>query len=164
MTSQLIGSGLSDHPSSPVRTKVECCKSHDLFGCQIKDCSATRIPSLSITGRHPRPTGSLMGVGGYPSAEVQSVYSTAPVDWAIILVEQNVSAIHVNKGDLLLVDLCVVSSLYYHFFVIRAEQDYIDWTHDSSRPRKYLVKLQPKVRSLYPLKHSLEDWDKSSMI
>ena len=24
-----------------------------------------------------------MGVGSYPSAEVQSVYSTAPADWAI---------------------------------------------------------------------------------
>ena len=31
--------------------------SHDLFGCQIKDCSAT----LNIMGRYPRPTGSLIG-------------------------------------------------------------------------------------------------------
>ena len=66
MTSQMIGSGLSDSPYSPVRAKVKCCKSHDHFGCQIKDCSATRIPSLSITGRHPWPTGSLMGGGGLP--------------------------------------------------------------------------------------------------
>ena len=61
MTSRLIGSGLSNRPSSPVRAKVKCCKSHDLFGCQIKDCSAIRIPSLSITGRHPWPTGSFIG-------------------------------------------------------------------------------------------------------
>ena len=68
MTSQLIGLGLSDHPSSLVRAKVECCKSHDLFGCQIKDCSATRIPSLSITGHHSQPTGSLIE-GGLPSLQ-----------------------------------------------------------------------------------------------
>ena len=55
MTSQLIRSGLSDHLSIPVRAKVECCKSHDLFSC-----SATRIPSSSITGHHPQPTGSLI--------------------------------------------------------------------------------------------------------
>ena len=61
MTSRLIGSGLFDCPSCPVRAKVKCCKSHDLFGCQIKDCSATRIPSLRIMGRHPWPTGSLIG-------------------------------------------------------------------------------------------------------
>ena len=35
-------------------------------------------------GRHPRPTGSLVG-GGYPSAEVQSAYSTAPADRATCL-------------------------------------------------------------------------------
>ena len=50
---------------------------------QAKYCSTTRIPSLSITGRHPRPTGSLVGGGGYPSAEVQSAYSTAPADRAV---------------------------------------------------------------------------------
>ena len=86
MTSRLIRSGLSDRPSNPVRAKVECCKSHDLFGCQIKDCSATRIPSLSITGRHPRPTGSFIGWGGYPSAEVQSAYSTAQLGSSQILI------------------------------------------------------------------------------
>ena len=73
MTSWLIELGLS---------KVEGCKSRDLFCCQIKNCSATSIPSLSIMGCHPWPTGSLMK-GGYSSAEVQSVYSTAPADWAI---------------------------------------------------------------------------------
>ena len=31
MTSQFIGSSLSDYPSSPVRAKVESCKSLDHF-------------------------------------------------------------------------------------------------------------------------------------
>ena len=66
MTSRLSGSGLSDCPSSPVRAKVECCESHDLFSCQVTDCSATRIPSSSLMGRHPWPTGSLVGGGVTP--------------------------------------------------------------------------------------------------
>ena len=70
MTNRLIGLGLSNHSSSTVRTKAECCKSHDLFSCKVIDCSAIRIPSSIIMGCHPRPTGSLV-VGGYPSAEVQ---------------------------------------------------------------------------------------------
>ena len=83
MTSQLIESGLSNRPYSLVGAKEECCKSHDLFSCQVMDCSATRIPSSSVTGHHPQPTGSLVGVGWvYPSAEVQLVYSTAPADRA----------------------------------------------------------------------------------
>ena len=64
MTVQLIRSGLSNQPSSPVRTKVECCKSCDFFGCQVMDCSATRIPSSSIMGQHPQSTVSLNGGGG----------------------------------------------------------------------------------------------------
>ena len=75
MTSRLIRSILSNRLSSPVRTKVKCCESHDLFSCQVTDSSATRIPSSSITGCHLRPTG-------YPSADVQSAYSTSPADWA----------------------------------------------------------------------------------
>ena len=79
LTSWLIGLGLSNHPSSPVKAKVECCKSHG----QVSNCTATRIPSSSITGCHPWPTGSLVGGRGvYPSAEVQLAYSTAPADWA----------------------------------------------------------------------------------
>ena len=31
------------------------------FGCRAKYCSTTRIPSLSITGHHPRATGGLVG-------------------------------------------------------------------------------------------------------
>ena len=47
-----------------------------------------RIPqSLTITGTSPSDClvpypGYLLGVGSYPSAEVQSMYSTAPADWA----------------------------------------------------------------------------------
>ena len=64
MSSRLIGSGLSDCLSSPVRAKVECCKSCDLFSCRVKDCTATRIPSSSIMGCHSRSTGSLVGGWG----------------------------------------------------------------------------------------------------
>ena len=67
----------SDCPSSPVRVKVECSRLRDLFGCQVTGCSATRILSSSITGCHPRPTGSFNWRGGYSSAEVQSAYSRA---------------------------------------------------------------------------------------
>ena len=60
MTSWLIGLGLSDHPSSPVRAKVECSESDKIFSCQVIDCSATRILFSSITGCHSQPTGSLI--------------------------------------------------------------------------------------------------------
>ena len=83
MTSRLIGSGLSDHLSSSVRAKVECCKSSDLFSCQVKDCSATRILYSSIMGRHPQPTGSLIFFfGGGPFAGMQSAYSIAQANRA----------------------------------------------------------------------------------
>ena len=59
MNSRLIGSGLFDCPSSPGRAKVEYWELHDLFSCQVTDCSVTSILSSSITGHHPRPTGSL---------------------------------------------------------------------------------------------------------
>ena len=59
--SWLIEWVLSDRPYSSVRDKVECCKSRDHFGCRVTDCSATRIPYSSITGRHPRLTGRLIG-------------------------------------------------------------------------------------------------------
>ena len=39
---------------------MECCKSCDYFGCWVIDCLAIRILSLSITGCHPWPTGSLI--------------------------------------------------------------------------------------------------------
>ena len=61
MTSWLIGLSHSDSPFSPVRAKVECCKSSDLFSCQVKDCSATRIISSSIMACHPWPTVSFVG-------------------------------------------------------------------------------------------------------
>ena len=69
MASWLIESDLFDRQSSPVRAKVECCKSRDLFGCQIKDCSVTRILSSSITGRHLWPTGSLIGFFFFTSVQ-----------------------------------------------------------------------------------------------
>ena len=66
MTSRLIGSDLSNQQSSPVRAKVECCKSHNLFSCHVTDCSATRISSSSIMGCHLWPTGRLIGGGLTP--------------------------------------------------------------------------------------------------
>ena len=42
MTSQLIS--LSDHPSSPVRAKVKCCKLCNLFGCQATDLLSHQDP------------------------------------------------------------------------------------------------------------------------
>ena len=65
MTSRLIGSGLSNCLSSPVKAKVKCCESYDFFSCQVTNCSATWILSSSITGCHPRPIGSLVGGGDH---------------------------------------------------------------------------------------------------
>ena len=56
MTSRLIGGGLSDHLSSSSKGQGAV--------LQVMDCSATRIPSLSITGRHPWPTGGSIGGRG----------------------------------------------------------------------------------------------------
>ena len=53
VTSRLIGGGLSDRPSS---------LSKGLSGVlHVIDCSPTMTPSLSITGRHPWPTGGPIG-------------------------------------------------------------------------------------------------------
>ena len=52
-----------------------------------------RIPqSYSIAGTSPSDClvsypGHMLGWGSYPSAEKQSVYSTAPADWAIFEIE-----------------------------------------------------------------------------
>ena len=76
MTSWLIGSGPSDHLSSPVRAKVEWCKSSDLFSCWVKDCESH--PWALWVATQGQQVASLGG--GYPSAEVQSVDSTAPAN------------------------------------------------------------------------------------
>ena len=65
VTSLLIGSGLPDHPCSPVRAIVDCCKLFDLFGCRIMDSSTTRIPTSSITDCHPWPTCGLISLVGH---------------------------------------------------------------------------------------------------
>ena len=82
MTNWLIGSGPMERLSSPGKATVECLKSLDLFGYGVKDCSATRILSSWSTDRHPRPTNDLVAEGFYPSAQVQSAYSTASPNWA----------------------------------------------------------------------------------
>ena len=67
MTSRFIGSGPSDLSSRPSKGQSGV--------LQVTDRSSTRIPSSRITGRHPRPTGSPIGVG---STEVQLAYSYSP--------------------------------------------------------------------------------------
>ena len=62
MTRRLIGSDLSDQPSSPVRAKVKCGNFLDRFGYRIKVCSATRIPSSKVTGHHLWPIRRLVVV------------------------------------------------------------------------------------------------------
>ena len=85
MTSQLIRLGLSNRLPSPVKAKVECCKSCDLFGCQVKDCLATRIPSLSIMGHHPWPTCSCIGGWGVTPLQRCSWHILQPksTGWAV---------------------------------------------------------------------------------
>ena len=51
-TNGWIRLGLSDHPCSSVRAKLECCRLHDHFKILVTDLSATRIPSSTITDRH----------------------------------------------------------------------------------------------------------------
>ena len=53
MTCRLIGGGLSNRPPSSRKSQS------GVF--QVMDCSTTRVLSLSITGRHPRPTGGPIG-------------------------------------------------------------------------------------------------------
>ena len=51
---------------------------------QVMDCSATRILSSSIISSCPQPSGGfLVGRGFYSSAEMQSAYYIAPVDWVV---------------------------------------------------------------------------------
>ena len=47
MTNRMIGLGLSDRHSSPVKAKVEYYKSHNYFCCWVTDYSATGMPSSS---------------------------------------------------------------------------------------------------------------------
>ena len=72
-----------DKNTKKVKDKIECCMSCDHFDCQIMEYSATMIPSSAITGQETRPGGGLVGRRSYPSAKVQSAYSTAPVDWVV---------------------------------------------------------------------------------
>ena len=79
MASILIGSSLNDRSSSPVRSKVKCCRLRDHFSCRVTNCSATKIPSASITDHHQRSAGGLVA-WPYSSAVMQSAYSTTPAE------------------------------------------------------------------------------------
>ena len=64
--------------------------------------------SPGITGTSPSDClvsypGHSLGVGAYPSAEVQSVYSTAPANWAKLLFLEMADNDINNKGELLIV-------------------------------------------------------------
>ena len=86
MTSWMIRLDLSDSPSSPVRAKVECCESRDFYRCQVTDCSATRILPSSITGCHPQPTGSIIGLGVVTPLQRWSlcILQAQPNGWCIL--------------------------------------------------------------------------------
>ena len=82
MTSQLIRSGLSNHPSNQVRAKVVFCKTLTTI---------TRSVTAQPPGFHPstlRITTHIQQVaplgGSYPTTEAQLVYFTAPTNWEII--------------------------------------------------------------------------------
>ena len=57
-----------------------------------------------------------MGGGSYPSAEVQSVYSTAPADWAIFLLNENLDFLrmHFISARLIFLRLnqCLLTFIY----------------------------------------------------
>ena len=53
MTRWLIGSGLSNHPLSLIRTRIDCSKSSEHSDCRVTYCSATMILSWSIVGHFP---------------------------------------------------------------------------------------------------------------
>ena len=57
MTRRLTCSGVSDHPET---IKIEYCELCLHFSCQVRDCSATKIPSRSFMGQHSRSTGNLI--------------------------------------------------------------------------------------------------------
>ena len=74
MNSPLIELGLSNEPSTLLKTKVECYKSLDDFASWSKDSSATKIPCRRLMGRHSWTKGSLVGWGSYlPSELSQSI-------------------------------------------------------------------------------------------
>ena len=74
ISSWLIRLGLFDKPSSPARAKVVCGRSHDHFGCQVTDWSATiSSPEALQVVMHSLQVALL--VGFYPSA-----YYTATAD------------------------------------------------------------------------------------
>ena len=75
----LFNTKIGPYQVLPLRARL------DLVAMAIKGCSAfPKAPALlepqhQIIVSYP---GHSLGRGSYPSAEVQSVYSTAPADWA----------------------------------------------------------------------------------
>ena len=73
----LIGSGLFNQRSCPVRAKVECCKSCDPLSGLVTDSWTARILFLSIMDTTYGQQVASMRRVSYPSAEVESMYSIA---------------------------------------------------------------------------------------
>ena len=72
-----VWSGLSDSLSVPVKVEFKC-RSCKQFGCQVPDCSTSRITSSSIMSCNPWPTG-VIGVFYTPSWS--SVYIIERYRW-----------------------------------------------------------------------------------
>ena len=77
ITNKLIGMIRADRPSSPIRIKVECCRSRAYCDCRITDLLSRQNHVLKLYGSPS--TANRQSVGALnPSAEMQSTYSTAP--------------------------------------------------------------------------------------
>ena len=82
VTSRQVRLGLSDHLFSPVRVKIECCKSLDLL-------TLTRNLSFKLYRSLPIANRWLYWRRSYPSGKVQLIYFTAPVDKAAHFYSKN---------------------------------------------------------------------------
>ena len=81
VSGRLIGSGLSNRQSSSVRAKVLCCKSHDHSVGRSRTAKLPESPRKVSWVVTPGQQVSTL-CESYPSAEMQSMYSTAPADCA----------------------------------------------------------------------------------
>ena len=97
LTSRLTRLGIFDGPSSPVRTKVEYCRSRDQFGCrsQTAQSPGSRPEALKVATHGQRVTS--LGEGSYPPEEIETVHSTAPFKRVVIVQVKNTARITEKK-------------------------------------------------------------------
>ena len=81
VTSRLIRSGQSDHPSRRILSQSDVLEQHDYLApfCQPSCPSVTRISFSSDTGRNPRLTGCLF-LAYYDRPRKPGEYSAGPND------------------------------------------------------------------------------------